>query len=282
MRIFLSWSGETSRALADVLRQWLPSVIQASKPYFSPDDITKGTRWSSEIAHELNESRLGLICLTKDNLAAPWIMFEAGALSKNIGTSRVIPLLFDVDLSELVGPMTQFQAAQFSEEELRKVVVAINSELGDAKLAPEVVQDVFEMWWPRLQERVSAVLANLVSAPDAPVRSEKEILDEVLALTRTMSRQRVTHDGDGVSPAAVADLLTASRRVLLALSSPMTNFSPGLREAIDHLERPLLYLAERQGRSGRVTKLGAPSRAELEEAITAVRKAADEEHDLPF
>jgi hypothetical protein len=77
MRVFISWSGETSKLLAEILRQWLPAVIQAVKPYYSPDDITKGTRWSGEIAKILEESKIGLICLTGQNLDAPWIMFEA-------------------------------------------------------------------------------------------------------------------------------------------------------------------------------------------------------------
>ena len=81
MKVFISWSGETSKGLAEALREWLPAVIQAVNPYFSPDDVSKGSRWSSEISKELEDSAIGIICLTKENLEAPWIMFEAGALS---------------------------------------------------------------------------------------------------------------------------------------------------------------------------------------------------------
>ncbi len=66
--------------MADILRQWIPGVIQAVRPYYSPDDIAKGARWTNEISKELDESRIGLICLTSDNLEAPWLMFEAGGL----------------------------------------------------------------------------------------------------------------------------------------------------------------------------------------------------------
>lgn len=284
MRIFISWSGETSRALADVLRRWLPSVIQASKPYFSPDDITKGTRWSTEIAQELNESRLGLICLTADNLNAPWIMFEAGALSKNIGTSRVIPLLFNIEPSDLVGPMTQFQAAQFSEEELRRVVVAINTELNEQhRLAPEVVQDVFSMWWPRLQERVSEVLAGASTITQAPARSEKDILEEVLALARSLSKIGGPTDRDGVSHKVIEDLIIAVNQILLLLQATHIVESPALVEAIDKLEKPLLYAVGRIGGAGRSLKAGFPNRAELQAVIREVRKHAQEEdEDIPF
>lgn len=87
MKVFISWSGELSKNIAEIFRQWIPGVIQAVKPYYSPDDITKGTRWNSEIAKELDASKIGIICLTPNNLESPWIMFEAGTLAKNIDKS---------------------------------------------------------------------------------------------------------------------------------------------------------------------------------------------------
>ena len=80
MKIFISWSGDQSKKIAEILRKWLPSVIQAAKPYYSPDDIAKGAKWGSEIAQELDASKIGILCPTADNITAPWIMFEAGAL----------------------------------------------------------------------------------------------------------------------------------------------------------------------------------------------------------
>jgi hypothetical protein len=89
MKVFISWSGQTSHRVAVTLRDWLPSVIQSIQPYVSSEDIDKGARWSSDIAGELHASTYGLICLTKDNINAPWINFEAGALGKSIDKARV-------------------------------------------------------------------------------------------------------------------------------------------------------------------------------------------------
>ncbi|EMM7467636.1 TIR domain-containing protein [Klebsiella pneumoniae] len=75
MNVFISWSGDTSHRVAKVLRDWIPSVIQAVEPYVSSEDIDKGTRWSSDIATELDKSSYGIICLTKQNIHAPWINF---------------------------------------------------------------------------------------------------------------------------------------------------------------------------------------------------------------
>lgn len=94
MKVFLSWPGGRSKAIAEVMRNWLPSVLQAVRPYFSPDDVSKGSRWSSEIAKELEASRVALLFITPENPDAPWLVFEAGALSTNLDRSKVCPLLF--------------------------------------------------------------------------------------------------------------------------------------------------------------------------------------------
>src|SRR5437868_2657735 len=107
MKVFISWSGETGKGLAELIDKWLPSVIQAAKPYYSPDDISKGTRWSTEIANELEVCQIGLLIITRETLDAPWIMFEAGALSKNLGKAKVAPIVFGVDPADIRGPLVQ-------------------------------------------------------------------------------------------------------------------------------------------------------------------------------
>src|SRR5262245_16863671 len=97
MKVFISWSGQQSRNIADAFRQWLPTVLQAVKPYFSPDDISKGARWDGEISGELAASQIGLLIITLENREAPWLIFEAGALSKNLTKSKVVPLLFGLE-----------------------------------------------------------------------------------------------------------------------------------------------------------------------------------------
>lgn len=44
MKIFISWSGPKSGAVAKALREWLPLVVNAFEPFLSSDDIDKGTR----------------------------------------------------------------------------------------------------------------------------------------------------------------------------------------------------------------------------------------------
>lgn len=147
MDIFISWSGNLSKKIAEVIRDWIPCVIQAVKPYYSPDDISKGQRWSKEIAEKLEASQVGLIILTPDNISAPWIMFEAGALSKNIETSNVCPILFNVSPTDIKGPLLQFQCSPFSKDEFLKLMTTINKTLGDQGLEQKILENVFGIFW---------------------------------------------------------------------------------------------------------------------------------------
>jgi hypothetical protein len=81
MKVFISWSGDRSKQLAEVIHWWLPHVLQFAKPYFTPADIDKGKRWSNDISKELEQSKMGIITMTEENLTSPWIMFEAGRFS---------------------------------------------------------------------------------------------------------------------------------------------------------------------------------------------------------
>lgn len=227
VRVFISWSGERSKAIAQILHRWLPGVLQAVKPYYSPDDIAKGTRWSSEIARELEASRVGLICLTSDNLFAPWILFEAGALSKNLDQSRVCPILFGVEPSDVSGPLVQFQASRFDREEMKRVVGMMNSELGDQALAPDVLDSVFEMWWPKLQTLVEEALQARPTDNQAPPsgRSGREILEEILALMRSSdSHDYLVERLDGIEDGMtrIADAL----RMIFGDDMPKAGYDP--------------------------------------------------------
>jgi hypothetical protein len=60
MKVFISWSGNTSHLVALALREWLPSVLQSIEPYVSTEEIEKGARWNAEIGRQLNDTTFGI------------------------------------------------------------------------------------------------------------------------------------------------------------------------------------------------------------------------------
>lgn len=187
-KVFISWSGELSKLLAEEIRAWLPSVLQFVKPYFTPEDVEKGTSWFSSISSELASSNIGILCLTKDNIEKPWILFEAGALSKNFDKSKVCTILFNLDSSDLAGPLTSFQATRFNKDDFKKLIETINETGGDSKLGSEILNDVFEMWWPKLEGKINNILQSKTKNTPRK-RNDRELLEEILELSRLNVRR---------------------------------------------------------------------------------------------
>ena len=247
-KIFVSWSGDLSNKLAEAVRQWLPSVLQFAKPYFTPSDIEKGARWGSDILSELDSSDVGIICLTKDNLQEPWILFESGALSKNFEKSKVCTLLFDVDTTDLTGPLTIFQNTKFDKRDFKKLVKTINSSGGDAKLEDSVLNDVFEMWWPKLDEKVSSILEAEKDSDEVSSRTERDILEEVLELTRLNTRKRSREIDIPSGP--LLDLMENITE--LSMSLDIGDFEQASK-FVDRLDGPLRFIC-RNSRSPELSK----------------------------
>lgn len=243
MKVFISWSGDQSKTLAEIFRKWLPGVLQAVRPYFSPDDISKGARWEAEISKELSSSGIGLLFLTPDNTDAPWLLFEAGALAKNLEKSKVCPLLFGIEPTDIKGPLVQFQAARFEIEEIKRVVKMINAELEEHSLAPDVLDQVFEMWWPKLESQVSEVLKAQPEKRRSKEsgRTERDLIEEVLSLTRTLSRSSPAADRNDINPAAVDDIARTVKELALLASE---GGYPEVTHMVRRLNGPLMYIAD--------------------------------------
>jgi hypothetical protein len=47
----------------------------------SAEEIGSGVRWNAELASALDATNFGIVCVTKSNLTAPWLLFESGALA---------------------------------------------------------------------------------------------------------------------------------------------------------------------------------------------------------
>jgi TIR domain len=194
MRIFISWSGDRSRALATALKDWLPTVLQYVKPWMSSSDINSGERWSNAIATQLQETNFGILCVTKENLVAPWLLFEAGALAKSMQEGRVIPLRLDVEPSEITGPLGQFHSEKADDEGVKKLLISLNSSW-TTPVADDVLQNVFDPMWAVLQKKIEDIPASEASHKKS--RSQAEVLEDLVSNVRNMDiRLRDTIDED--------------------------------------------------------------------------------------
>ena len=189
VKVFISWSGIRSKKVALIFRDWLPSVIQSIEPFVSSEDIEKGSRWNTDIAQELKESTFGIICVTKENLTAPWLNFEAGALSKTIENSFVAPFLFDVKPSELKGsPISQFQATSFTKEDLSRLLETLNVATGNS-LSEQKLSKAFDVWYPDLEKSLNDLRSEPVEdSEESSVVVHSDILEELLEMSRNTQR----------------------------------------------------------------------------------------------
>ena len=195
MDIFISWSGERSRAIAEALREWLPKIMNSLKPWMSQTDISKGSRWDPDIAQNLDTAKAGIFCLTPSNLKSESILFEAGAISKSVSESRVYTLLAGVEIADLKWPLAQFQATSLQRHDIKKMLCDINRDLvrlGEPSSPEEILEEAFELWWPKLDEKFSKLPADTARA--TPTRTEKDLLEEILELVRGQARLTSRHD----------------------------------------------------------------------------------------
>lgn len=186
MKIFISWSGEHSRQVADALRRLLRGVIQSSAPWVSANEIRAGDRWSETIAGELHDANFGIICLTPSNQNSPWINFEAGAISKNIGEGKVVPYLHGLTLPNMInGPLKQFQAKESDRQGTTDLIRVINS-LTERPLDEDTLQEAIDVYWDRFSDNLSRIS---ISPQDEALsqRSTDDKIDELLEILREQS-----------------------------------------------------------------------------------------------
>lgn len=128
-KIFISWSGENSKKIAMELKEILEKKIFISTDlecFVSTVDIASGDDWWNKIKKELMKCKQGILCVTKENIKAPWIFYEAGAMvARDVPT---IPLLFNCNVNSLEGsPIKGKQCVDFHDQsQFLKMIHDIN------------------------------------------------------------------------------------------------------------------------------------------------------------
>lgn len=194
MKVFISWSGTRSKALAAALREYLPMVLQYVEPFVSDKDIAAGERWAQTIAGELEASNFGIICITPENLNSEWVLFESGALSKSMQDGKVIPFLLGLELTDLSGPLSQFQAQKVSEAGFAEVIKAINK-VAEKPALHQIVDRLVPSIWPQLNETLAKIPEK--APTEKHKRQTHEVLEELVTGVRGLSAGMRDADFEG-------------------------------------------------------------------------------------
>jgi hypothetical protein len=153
----------------------------------SEEDIPKGVPWLTTLNTELAVSKFGIVCVTRENFAKPWLNFEAGAIAKAVGDSRCCPLLLGVDSAEVQGPIALLQATKPAADDLLRLVKSINDQLEES-LADAILKKSFNKWLPELQQNIEEALSSAPDIPSPPKRDPSDIANETLVAVREQSR----------------------------------------------------------------------------------------------
>nr|WP_180205475.1 TIR domain-containing protein [Pseudomonas sp. SbOxS1]NYU05581.1 TIR domain-containing protein [Pseudomonas sp. SbOxS1] len=189
MKVFVSWSGQRSKAVAELISDWIKCVLQASQPWISTRDIDKGAIWFSEISDQLKDTAAGIVCLTQENKNKPWILFETGALAKGLSTNRVCTFLIDLQPSEIEDPLAQFNHTVPERSSMWSLISSLNSCMEINKLDERILKQVFETYWPQFADGFALALESNPQLVDVAPRSEESILAEILSNTRSLSNR---------------------------------------------------------------------------------------------
>jgi len=176
-----------------------------------------------------------------DNKDAPWLLYEAGALSKNVDESRVVPLLIGLEKTQITPPLSQFQAKGISKTDIAGLVKDINKciepPLDDARLTKGI-----EKFWPDLEPYIKSALEKIAHGVPAAKRTHEEIAEETLNTVRSLAK----NIEDMKARARLAELLKEVPSGLSALDVGALGLGPLLGKGYGAIPRKgtLQQLAE--------------------------------------
>ena len=158
-KVFLCWSKDRSKAIAEGWAKLLPEIV-SGKPILSTE-FQKGREWSATLRNDLNEAKTGIIFLTPENVAAPWIHFEAGALATAVGSrnGEVFTYVYGFDPGKLAGPLSAYQSTVATKEDTRRLV----HDVCVAMESKPPTEEIYSRWWAKLKAVLDEIPALAIT-----------------------------------------------------------------------------------------------------------------------
>jgi hypothetical protein len=150
--------------------------------------------WRTEISSALEDTKVGIICLTQTNLIEPWILFEAGALSKT-QDATVSTFLLDNEPSDIKGPLADFQHTIFDKDDIRKLVGGINDQqkiVNEKPLSKQRLDIAFEKYWKDFEDPALKIKSSKEGKIEIKrtKRGNEDILEEILDRLRRIESSK--------------------------------------------------------------------------------------------
>lgn len=180
MKIFISWSKELSKQVAYILKKWIPRIIQTVREediFVSDQDVNAGVQWDNVIFDKLDNSNLGIVCVTRENINSPWMLFESGYMVCHNHRKNVVPVLIGLSNHAIQdSPLAHFQTITTERNGMEKMISAINkSQPIEIQVADEVVARSFNSNWNELNSELCSIKKqNAIVDTDGDNATNKE------------------------------------------------------------------------------------------------------------
>jgi TIR domain len=195
VKVFISWSGNRSEAVAKALKSLIEGVLPDAEGWLSYMSLMPGALWTPELLSQIAESSYGVLCLTSENAASPWILFEAGGLTASLQGRYVCPYLLDVSPRRLEKPLSLLNAATANNESTYALLKAINSQRKDQKpMQDRWLRSVFDNNWAMFNEelgRARQMTPDMVPLQELKADAVEGIARKLFEILETASRPDV-------------------------------------------------------------------------------------------
>lgn len=137
----------------------------------SGKDIEPGSIWFNEISDNIETSKFGILCITKENRKEPWLLWEAGALYRGYeNVNQVIPLLINIKKDEIPPVLQNFHVISAANKaDILSLLTAINKRT-PLPLDEALLKTSFEHNWLDLKKTID--IATQTSNKIAKLKSD--------------------------------------------------------------------------------------------------------------
>jgi hypothetical protein len=202
VKIFISWSGDRERAVAEALQAAIPKLCVADVSIFvSSQSISKGANGVAVIEANLDESAFGIVLVSRENQFAPWLNYEGGWLASTL-SRPVATICLNLRPGDITSPLAPRQATQFENPAdmatlLRQVVDLANPMMND-----QAFETLLAPVWPQIRDSWS----DGGGGSEPPARDSNEMLAEIVERVRRIEERELPsrgvnlHKSDGPRP----------------------------------------------------------------------------------